>query len=606
MAEIGGFEFNPADIARLGLTLGGTAFAADKVGGTSVPNIPFIPFQQALGQVPEVGLRSGEARFNIGGPDQGLVTDPAVAQMRQEAVEGLQGFTPGGIGSIPRIRGLEQDISQLRSNRSPFVEARVAPTQEAQAERFGALSEELGRTGVRGSLREQQLNKFQTQASRGLADQRALAEQESLNAINQVRQIQLGEQGNLTAQQRNQVSQNQLGAEFAIQKANFGLDAAQQQFSQDFAGLELGTDLIKNIFDTAARISINSGIQSIQSGRAEDEADLRLTDIIGQGINEVLDTFSGGSTAAGGKTLAAGEVGKEALGAGVSNVLPSAAAAETGATLSGAELGFTGQASEGLFQVGADGLVQQLPSTAGGAATGAVTSAAAGTFMTGAEIGLSGAGAETLFAVGADGLIQQLPTAAAGSGLAPAGFTAALSSFAAPLAALGVIAFDLLNPTTNPGKDLTNRVDEFFDANPSLNSGDPQAVLDAAKASAGGELNQNELMGLLSRKTWIPREVIRADPSMAAAIDSMDPQTAYISGASQGQNTVLRYADESSRAFQGSRLGVLDNDINQLESGDPMSNLPGMLEERQDLVDQLGIDPGDQFISSSNQNALLI
>lgn len=74
-------------------------------------------------------------------------------------------------------------ITNLQSNQNPFIQARVNPYQQAMNERRGLLSRDLSRRKVQGALANNELIKFDREAQAGLADQRALATNESLNSL---------------------------------------------------------------------------------------------------------------------------------------------------------------------------------------------------------------------------------------------------------------------------------------------------------------------------------------------------------------------------------------------------------------------------------------
>lgn len=74
-------------------------------------------------------------------------------------------------------------MGRLGSNMNPFIEARVRPLEEQFANTRGQLERGLNQRGVFGSLANNEMLKFDTEANRQMADQRALATNEALNAM---------------------------------------------------------------------------------------------------------------------------------------------------------------------------------------------------------------------------------------------------------------------------------------------------------------------------------------------------------------------------------------------------------------------------------------
>ena len=76
--------------------------------------------------------------------------------------------------------------SSLLGNQGAFQQARVNPLLEQLALRRGERERDLSRTGVRGTFRDRSLQDFDIAGERAVGDQRAIATQESLTAINQL------------------------------------------------------------------------------------------------------------------------------------------------------------------------------------------------------------------------------------------------------------------------------------------------------------------------------------------------------------------------------------------------------------------------------------
>lgn len=89
-------------------------------------------------------------------------------------------FLSGNAASKNRLGSM---ITNLQSNQNPFIQARVKPLEQAFNERRGILQRGLTQRGVTGSLANNELLKFDRESQSTIADQRALATNESLNAL---------------------------------------------------------------------------------------------------------------------------------------------------------------------------------------------------------------------------------------------------------------------------------------------------------------------------------------------------------------------------------------------------------------------------------------
>lgn len=106
------------------------------------------------------------------GLDVDLNLDPEIESLRNESLRGTRD-----------LQGSASDIFQsLLGNNGRFIEARVNPILESNALRRGALERGLSRRGIFGTLANNEIQNFDTTADRNVADQRALATQDGLNA----------------------------------------------------------------------------------------------------------------------------------------------------------------------------------------------------------------------------------------------------------------------------------------------------------------------------------------------------------------------------------------------------------------------------------------
>lgn len=124
--------------------------------------------------IPGLNIRSGLS--NVDAATGEVNIDPFGRDLRRNA---LGDFT----GRLGETR------SSLLGNKGAFNQARVNPLIETLGRGRGELSRGLSRTGVRGTFRDRALADFDIAGERALGDQRAIAEQESLTAINAIDQL---------------------------------------------------------------------------------------------------------------------------------------------------------------------------------------------------------------------------------------------------------------------------------------------------------------------------------------------------------------------------------------------------------------------------------
>jgi hypothetical protein len=143
--------------------------------------------------------------------------------------------------------------AKLKSNANPFAMARVNPILERTAIGRGELSRGLARRGIFGPLAGDAMSRYDIDASRAEADARALAENDTLNAL-------LG----LNTQRFN-------AALTAVQGFQ-SLDAAQQQVAaqdlqQELAALGLSAPDIGSAIQAAGLDMRAQQLQDEQRGR---------------------------------------------------------------------------------------------------------------------------------------------------------------------------------------------------------------------------------------------------------------------------------------------------------------------------------------------------
>jgi hypothetical protein len=166
------------------------------------------------------------------------------------------------IGALEQFNtNLGETRSSLLGNKGAFSDARVNPLVESLAKGRGALSRDLSRTGVRGTFRDRSLQDFDIAGNRAVGDQRALAEQESLNAINTIDQLSF----NATSGTGTDIFNEELA------KLGFGLDT-----------INVINSLANNLAVGAGNIANSSAATSAISSQARSE---NITGLIGAGLS---------------------------------------------------------------------------------------------------------------------------------------------------------------------------------------------------------------------------------------------------------------------------------------------------------------------------------
>ena len=165
--------------------------AAGSLAGGLAASSSSVPGKIRPGKIRKAALKNKEALLtdlNISTGFSGIDArtgevniDPLSRNLRTQA---LGEFT----GNLGETR------SGLLGNKNAFNQARVNPLIETLARGRGELGRGLSRTGVRGTFRDRALQDFDIAGERALGDQRAIAEQESLTAINSIDQLMFNAQ----------------------------------------------------------------------------------------------------------------------------------------------------------------------------------------------------------------------------------------------------------------------------------------------------------------------------------------------------------------------------------------------------------------------------
>jgi hypothetical protein len=203
------------------------------------------------------------------GPNKGVSVpglDISTGSSSVNAGTGEVNVDPSGralkIGALDNFnKNLGETRSSLLGNKGAFSQARVNPLMETLAKGRGALSRDLSRTGVRGTFRDRSLTDFDIAGERALGDQRAIAEQESLSAINSIDQLMF----NATSGTGTDIFNEELAA------LGFGRDT-----------INVINSLANNLAVGAGNIANSSAATSAISSQARSE---NITGLLGAGLS---------------------------------------------------------------------------------------------------------------------------------------------------------------------------------------------------------------------------------------------------------------------------------------------------------------------------------
>jgi hypothetical protein len=203
-------------------------------------------------QVSLPGLNIASGLSNVDAGTGAVNIDPFGRDLRRNA---LGDFT----ANVGETR------NSLLGNQNAFNQARVNPLMETLGRGRGELSRGLNRTGVRGTFRDRALQDFDIQGERALGDQRAIAEQESLTAINSIDQLMFNAQSG----------------------------TATDSFNEELAALGFGLDTINVINTLANNLAVGAGSTAQRSAANESLVNQARTENITGAIGSGLAAFGG-------------------------------------------------------------------------------------------------------------------------------------------------------------------------------------------------------------------------------------------------------------------------------------------------------------------------
>ena len=173
--------------------------------------------------------------------------------------------TPGFGGQMASMRGnntaannrLGGLITGLQGNQNPFIQARVRPFQELARENTAAVTRDVGRRSIQGSLGQNQISNAKFLGGREVADQGVLATQESLGA-------------QLAAE----------GTRLGVGEEAMGI--ADLRMKEEFQNIQTGMDALKTALENQVQTSTQLDESSATTG-AEDLGSLgKIIEAIGK------------------------------------------------------------------------------------------------------------------------------------------------------------------------------------------------------------------------------------------------------------------------------------------------------------------------------------
>jgi hypothetical protein len=260
----GGFFCPGVGAAVIGagvLGAGGAIYSADQARKASNTATDAAKQANELALMP---LSSGASSINRRAGTVSL--DPSIRALRDSTLANIPGYRSNLNTAYGDFSGrLGSIYGGLQGNQSPFIQARVNPLLQQQAQQTGQLQTSLGMRGLSGSsFGDQALTNLNTDYGRAIGDQAALATQDTLNA-------QTGVAGQMfNAAGAN--NQQNMALDTSIQ-GTAGQDLAQELSALGLAPADIGAIL-------------NSGVLAGNAGQ-------NYASNIGQSIGSMGNLFTG-------------------------------------------------------------------------------------------------------------------------------------------------------------------------------------------------------------------------------------------------------------------------------------------------------------------------
>jgi hypothetical protein len=266
-----------AGIGAAGSVIGGAAAGGLFGGGESGPSSADIAF----------GTQLNKSQFLGGNPLFGIPAfTPSTPFSALDPASGVTNIDPMarelGLGAFDQFSGALGDTrSALLGNQNAFERARVDPLLRQLEAGRGARERELGRTGVRGTFRNQSLQDFDLAGQRELGNARAFAAQDTITMVNAIDSLMF----------------------------NAGTGTGLNLFNQELASLGIGIDTVNAINSLASGLGIGGG--QIEAGGVQNQAliDQRQLENLTAGLGAGLSTLSEGFKASSGVSKSTGSQG---------------------------------------------------------------------------------------------------------------------------------------------------------------------------------------------------------------------------------------------------------------------------------------------------------
>ena len=217
------------------------------VAGTALGSIAGNKIAGAVGGTkPAPGLRrinTGRSSFERSGSNNNALDislDPSIRAGQESFLSNVRGlrsevdpFFDAAQGELAGIRGELGGLKDFFAEDAGFTDSVLNPVREGIARRKGELTQELGRTDVRGSFKNAELNKFGFDSSRTLSDATASAETQRIGNLSKL----LGMDATLLSQSL----QNDVGRTNLLMSLEQSLaGVSTERFNQELSLLGIG------------------------------------------------------------------------------------------------------------------------------------------------------------------------------------------------------------------------------------------------------------------------------------------------------------------------------------------------------------------------------
>ena len=250
-------------------SIAGNQISRATSGGSAAPGLRSIGTGRSFFK--RMGSNNNSLRINV---------DPRINEGQESFLSNVRGlrnevdpFFDRAQSELGEIRGELGGLKDFFAEDAGFTDSVLNPVREGIASRRGALTTELGRTDVRGSFKNAELNKFGRDSDRALSDATASAETQRIGNLSKL----LGMDATLLSQGL----QNDVGRTNLLMSLEESLrGVSTERFNQELSLLGIG----QGIGVTPLQQAQQMNQQGIFSGLAT------------EALGGILGSFDGGGT----------------------------------------------------------------------------------------------------------------------------------------------------------------------------------------------------------------------------------------------------------------------------------------------------------------------